>query len=81
MTWRKLYCLKPNLQETQSATSAGKTPETGASPAAGCMYACRKPPGRERFPARGFKEMSGPPKSCWQRMELTNVGSPKGREP
>src|SRR5690348_18392071 len=45
------------------------------------MYSCRKPPGRERFPAREFKEMSGPPKSCWQRMELTNVGSPKGREP
>ena len=30
---------------------------------------------------RELKEMSGPPKSCWQRMELTNVGSPKGREP
>src|ERR1035438_4765306 len=45
------------------------------------MDSCRKPPGRERFPAREFKEMSGPPKSCWQRMELTNVGSPKGREP
>src|SRR6266571_4801615 len=62
-------------------TPAGKTPETGASPAAGWMDSCRNPPGRERFPARELKEMSGPPKSCWQRMRLTNVGSPKGREP
>jgi len=61
-------------------TSTGKTPETGARPAAGSVYSCRKPPGRERFPARELKEMNGPPKSCWQRMELTNVGSPKGRE-
>jgi hypothetical protein len=49
-------------------------------PAAGSVYSCRNPPGGERFPARELKEMSGPPKSCWQRMELTNVGSPKGRE-
>ena len=62
-------------------TPAGKTPETGASPAAGWMDSCRNPPGRERFLARELKEMSGPPKSCWQRMRLTNVGSPKGREP
>ncbi len=30
---------------------------------------------------RGFKEMSGTPKSCSIRMAETNVGSPKGREP
>jgi hypothetical protein len=80
VTWRKLYCLKPNLQEAQFARPPERRLKPAPSPAAGCVYACRKPPGRERFPARELKEMSGPPKSCWQRMELTNVGSPKGRE-
>src|SRR6266542_5266012 len=63
-------------------TPAGKTPvnrrpalrQDACTPAA-------SPRAGERFPVRELKEMSGPPKSCLQRMRLTNVGSPKGREP
>jgi hypothetical protein len=32
MTWRKLYCLKPNLQEAQCARPPEKRLKTGASP-------------------------------------------------
>jgi hypothetical protein len=39
------------------------------------------PSGAGRSPVRGFKEMSGAPKSRSIRMAKTNVGSPNGREP
>jgi hypothetical protein len=39
-----------------------------------------QPPGLERYPARVFKEMSGPPKSRYIRTAVVNMGSPTGRE-
>jgi hypothetical protein len=43
--WRKLNCLKPNLQRWNVA-SAGMTPETGATSCVGMLVGPTQPPGR-----------------------------------
>jgi hypothetical protein len=72
--------------------SAGKTSDTGAAscvsmrlwltqPSGEVNAYSPDPSGAGRSPVRGFKEMSGAPKSRSIRMTKTNVGSPTGREP
>jgi len=55
MTWRKLYCLKPNLQEAQWTRPPEIRLKPVPRPATGCVYACCKPPGRGAIPSEGIK--------------------------
>src|SRR5260370_18818381 len=77
----KLYCLNPNLQETQ----VSRPPERRLKPAPRRVLACEGDRhnfrGSERCPVRAFKEMNGAPTSRSTRITGTNAGSPKGREP
>ena len=50
--WRKLDCLNPNLQTTQSP-SAGKTLVTGAMPCDGIYRGPLQPSGRGALPSEG----------------------------
>jgi hypothetical protein len=67
--WRKLDCLKPNLQEMEVHIHR-KDIRNRCQPCAVVELDPRNLRGQERCPVRAFKEMSGTPKSrcyVWQR--------------